>query len=146
MSCRSLSFALAATAAIFVAGPASAARIVVTIDGVHSDKGNVFVGLYASAGKFLHGKQTDGMVKVKASTSPITVTFDNLKPGTYAVGAFHDENANNHLDTNAMGFPAEGYALSNGIRPMFSRPDFYDCAFKVGDENDDAKVELNIKY
>ena len=145
MSCRSLCFALAAVAAILIAGPVSAARIVVTIDGVHNDKGNVFVGLYASPAKFLHGNQTDAMIKVKASTGPITVTFNNLKPGTYAVGAFHDENANNHLDTNAMGFPTEGFALSNGIRPMFSRPDFYDCAFKVGDDGD-KPVELHIKY
>src|SRR5438477_10147817 len=117
MSGRSLCFSLAAAAAIFVAGPASAARIVVTIDGVHNDKGNVFIGLYASPAKFLHGNQTDAMIKVKASTEPVTVTFSNLKPGSYAVGAFHDENANNHLDTNALGFPSEGFALSNGIRP-----------------------------
>ena len=146
MSCRSLSFIAAALAAVLIAGPASAARIVVTIDGVHSDKGNVYVGLYASPAKFLHGKQTDGMMKVKASTSPMTVTFDHLKPGTYAVGAFHDENANNHLDTNALGFPIEGFALSNGIRPMFSRPDFYDCAFKVGEDEGDTSVALHIKY
>src|SRR5438045_3200816 len=146
MSCRSLCFALAALGAIFIAGPASAARIVVTIDGVNSEKGNVYVGLYASPAKFLHGKQTDGMIKVKATTGPITVAFNNLKPGTYAVGAFHDENANERLDTNAMGFPREGYALSNGIRPMFTRPDFYDCAFKVGDDSDDTPVELHIKY
>jgi uncharacterized protein (DUF2141 family) len=144
MSCRSLCFAFAAAAAIFAAGPASAARIVVTIDGVHSDKGNVLVGLYASPAKFLHGNQTDAIIKVKASTGPITVTFNNLKPGTYAVGAFHDENSNNHLDTNAIGFPSEGFALSNGIRPMFSRPDFYEAAFTV--DADDKPVELHIKY
>lgn len=146
MACRNLVFAAATLTPVLLAGPASAARIVVTIDGVHSDKGNVFVGLYASPAKFLHGKQTDGMIKIKASTSPITVTFDHLKPGTYAVGAFHDENANDHLDTNALGFPIEGFALSNGIRPMFSRPDFYDCAFKVGEDQDDTPVALHIKY
>jgi len=146
MRCRSLSFAMAAGAALFIAGPASAARIVVTIDGVHNTKGNVFVGLYASPAKFLHGKQTDGMIKVPAKTSAITVTFDHLKPGTYAVGAFHDENSNEHLDTNSLGFPIEGFALSNDIRPMFSRPDFYDCAFKIGEDDNDKTVELHIKY
>jgi len=34
------------------------------------------------------------------------------------VGAFHDENANDHLDTNVLGLPTEGYALSNGVRPV----------------------------
>src|SRR6266478_1679618 len=30
----------------------------------------------------------------------------------------HDENANDHLDTNVLGLPTEGYALSNGARPV----------------------------
>ena len=42
--------------------------------------------------------------------------FDNLPPGTYAVGAYHDENNNDHMDTDFLGLPSEGYALSNGVR------------------------------
>ena len=144
MSCRSLCFASAALAAVFIAGPASAARIVVTIDGVHNEKGNVLVGLYASPAKFLHGNQTDAMIKVKASTGPITVTFNNLKPGTYAVGAFHDENANDHLDTNFLGLPEEGYALWNGVRAVTSKPTFQQAAFTVGDQG--AAIALHIRY
>ena len=75
------------------------------------------------------------MRKVRAGTGPITVTFDNLPPGTYAVGAYHDENANDHLDTNLVGLPTEGYALSNGVRAVFSKPNFYQAAFTVGAED-----------
>src|SRR4029077_15762338 len=122
---RSLTLASAfILALIFGAGPASAARIIVTIDGLHSANGNVFVGLYASPNKFLHGSECDGFKKVRASAGPITVAFDNLPPGTYAVGAYHDENGNGRLDTSPIGLPVEGYALSNGIRAVFSKPDF----------------------
>ena len=117
MSFRLLSLAFA-TALVFVAGPASAARIIVTIDGLKNAQGNVFIGLYASPAKFLQGNQTDAQRRVKASPAPVTVVFDNLPAGTYAVGAFHDENANDHLDTNVLGLPTEGYALSNGVRPV----------------------------
>ncbi len=143
MRCRSLFFS-SALALIFIAGPASAARIIVTIDGMHSAQGNVFVGLYASPSKFLNGNQSDAMRKVRASTGPITVTFDNLPPGTYAVGAYHDENANDHLDTNVIGLPVEGYALSNGVRAVFSKPNFYEAAFTVGAT--DKPVGLHIRY
>lgn len=143
MRCPSLISALA-LAAILIAGPASAARIVVTIDGLHSAQGNVFVGLYASPAKFLHGNQCDAQRKVRASTGPITVVFDNLRPGTYAVGAFHDENANDHLDTNFVGLPIEGYALSNGVRAVMSKPTFQQAAFTVGDQG--AQVALRIRY
>jgi uncharacterized protein (DUF2141 family) len=131
-------------ALIFIAGPASAARIIVTIDGLHSTQGNVFVGLYASPSKFLHGNQCDAFRKVRASTGPITVAFDNLPPGTYAVGAYHDEDGNGHLHTNALGLPIEGYALSNGVRAVLARPRFTDAAFTVG--AGDKPIALHIRY
>jgi uncharacterized protein (DUF2141 family) len=143
MLCRNL-LATAALALIFIAGPASAARIIVTIDGLHSAQGTVFIGLYASPTKFLNGNQSDAMRRVRASTGPITVVFDNLPPGTYAVGAYHDENANDHLDTNLIGLPVEGYALSNGVRAVFSKPNFYEAAFTVG--AGDKPVGLHIRY
>lgn len=143
MRFRVLFYAFAA-ALIFIAGPASAARIVVTIDGVHSNQGNVFVGLYAGPAKFLEGNQNDAMRKVRASTAPMTVVFDNLPPGVYAVGAYHDENGNDHLDTNILGLPVEGYALSNGVRAVMSKPTFQQAAFSVGEQG--AVVALHIRY
>src|ERR1043166_6646861 len=131
MHCRSL-LAAFALASIFIAGPASAARVIVMIGGVHSANGNIFVGLYASPTKFLQGNQCDAFKKVPARTGPIQVTFDNLPPGTYAIGAYHEENANDHLDTSPIGLPVEGYALSNGVRAVFSKPNFYEAAFTVG--------------
>ena len=131
-------------ALILGAGPASAARIIVTIDGLHSATGNVFVGLYASPNKFLHGNECDAFKKVRASTGPITVAFDNLPPGTYAVGAYHDENGNDHLDTGPLGLPIEGYALSNGVRAVLAPPRFTDAAFTVG--GGDKPIALHIRY
>jgi len=133
-----------AAALVFAAGPASAARIIVTIDGLKTAQGNVFVGLYASPAKFLQGNQADAQRRVRASTGPVTVAFDNLPPGTYAVGAFHDENANDHLDTNFLGLPTEGYALSNGVRAVMAKPTFQQAAFSVG--NGDKPVSLQIRY
>ena len=133
-----------AAALVLAAGPASAARIIVTIDGLKTAQGNVFVGLYASPAKFLQGNQADAQRRVRASTGPVTVAFDNLPPGTYAVGAFHDENANDHLDTNFLGLPVEGYALSNGVRAVMSKPTFQQAAFTVS--NGDKPVALHIRY
>ena len=146
MRCRVLSFAaVAATAALICqADPAVAARITVTIDGFHNAQGNVFVGLYSNANDFLNGNRCDTFQKVKATGGPVTVVFDNLRPGTYAVGAYHDENANNHLDTNFVGLPTEGYALSNGVRAVFSKPTFVEAAFTVGTEG--RSVPLHIRY
>ena len=141
---RALFSALALASVVFAAGEASAARIVVTITGLKSNEGGVYVGLYATPSKFLNGAQVDVMKKVRASTAPITVAFDNLPAGTYAVGAYHDENYNDHLDANLLGLPTEGYALSNGVRAVTSKPTFQQAAFTVG--NNGAAVLLQIRY
>jgi len=141
---RVLLSALALASVVFAAGEASAARIAVTISGLKSNEGGVYVGLYATPSKFLNGAQVDVMKKVAASTAPITIVFDNLAPGTYAVGAFHDENNNNQLDRNFLGLPTEGYALSNGVRAVTSKPTFQQAAFTVG--NAGAAVSLQIRY
>ena len=47
-------------------------------------------------------------------------------------GAYHDENNNSRLDTDFIGYPTEGYALSNGIGAVISRPRVSDAAFAVG--------------
>ena len=129
---------------LLVSGRAEAARLVVTIDGVHSVKGDVYVALFSRAEQFPDGDYSDRHLKVKASADPFIVIFDGLKPGTYAVGAYHDENGNGKFDTNFIGYPAEGYALSNGIRAIISRPRFSDCAVTVGAE--DKPIRLHIKY
>jgi uncharacterized protein (DUF2141 family) len=79
-----------------------------------------------------------------ASAARIIITIDSLPAGTYAVGAYHDENANGQLDINALGLPAEGYALSNGVRAVFAKPEFYQAAFTIGRE--DKPVALHIRY
>lgn len=129
---------------LLLSGRAEAARIVVTIDGLHSAKGNVYVALYSKSEGFPDGDYSDQHKKVKASLAPITVVFDHLKPGLYAVGCYHDENSNGRLDTNFIGYPIEGYALSNGIRAIISRPRFIDASFTVPDGEKD--VTLHIKY
>jgi uncharacterized protein (DUF2141 family) len=133
-----LAFALA-----LGAGPAHAARILVTIDGLHSAKGDVYVALFSRAEEFPDGDHSDQHLHVKASLEPITVEFD-APPGTYAVGAYHDENKNHKLDTNFIGYPVEGYALSNGIRAVISRPRFIDAAFRVGAV--ERKIALHVQY
>ncbi len=138
--------ALLATAAVLAAlwaGEAQAARIVVTIDGLKSAKGDLYVALFSRADEFPDGDHSDQHLKVKANVKPVTVTFA-VQPGRYALGAYHDENANGKLDTNFIGYPVEGYALSNGIRAIVSRPCFSDAAFLAG--AGDTRVTLHIEY
>ena len=127
-----------------LAGQVQAARLVVTIEGIRSDSGYVFVALFSKPEGFPDGNYSSLHTKVKAAIAGLTAVFDNIKAGAYAAGAYHDENNNGKLDTNVLGYPTEGYALSNGVRAVLTRPQFADAAFIVG--NTDAYITLNIKY
>lgn len=126
------------------ASDAVASRLVVTIEGVWSDRGSVLVALFSRAEGFPDGDFSDRHLKVSAVAAPIVVTFEDVAPGTFAAGAYHDENGNGHLDTTWIGFPAEGYALSNGVRAVLWRPRFKDAAFAVA--GDETRITLNIGY
>jgi uncharacterized protein (DUF2141 family) len=137
-------FFLPFLAVLLTGGHARAADISVTIDGLHSDKGNVLVALFNKPDEFPDGDHSIRHARVAASTQPITTVFHDLPPGTYAVGAYHDENANGRLDTNFIGYPIEGYALSGGVRAIISRPRFIDASFVVGPAG--KGVRLHIEY
>lgn len=134
-----------AVLAILAGAPAAFAdTLTVTITGVHSDKGNVYVALFDTPANFPDGDASIRHLKVKASTQPIVVAFNDLPPGTYAVGCYHDEDLLGHFKTNIFGYPLDGYALSNGIRAVISRPTFAEAAFPV--DAPDTNVTLHVKY
>lgn len=55
--------------------------------------------------------------------------FNKIRPGTYGISAFHDQNANGKLDTNFLGMPIEDYCASNNARGVFGPPSFDDSKF-----------------
>jgi uncharacterized protein (DUF2141 family) len=129
---------------LLLTGHAHAARLIVSIQGTRNADGYLFVALFSTPDGFPDGDYSIRHLKLKAAAETLTVVFDDLAPGRYAVGAYHDENNNGRLDTDFIGYPKEGYALSNGIRAVFSRPRFIDAAFPVTGE--DAHVTLRIQY
>lgn len=63
-----------------------------------------------------------------------------LPSGEYAVKVYHDENANNELDTRIFGIPTERYGFSNNVRGSFGPPEYDKAAFKL----DSPKKEITI--
>lgn len=58
----------------------------------------------------------------------IESTFD-VPEGQYSVRIFHDENNNRKMDTNFMGIPKEGWAMSNNVKANFGPPNFEKSIF-----------------
>jgi uncharacterized protein (DUF2141 family) len=88
---------------LLLAGQAQAARLIVTIEGTRDADGYLYVVLFAKPDGFPDGDYSVQHIKLKAAPKPLTVVFDDLAPGAYAVGAYHDENNNGRLDTDFIG-------------------------------------------
>jgi uncharacterized protein (DUF2141 family) len=91
-------------------------------------KGRVVCGLYDRNG-WLKRPVQGTKAALKGTTA--TCHFDGLKPGTYAAGAFQDENSNGKLDRSWTGLPKEPWCVSRGPRGTFGPPSFEAAKFAV---------------
>src|SRR5688572_9305143 len=129
--------------ASFLAGKVfSQGSIEVTVTNIKDAKGNIRVGLFNNEDDFLE-KAIEGKV-VKSTGTDVTVVFENLKPGDYAVSIIHDENENGDIDKNFLGIPKEGFGFGNNAMGSFGPPDFKDAKVSVGGEK--VKQVISMRY
>jgi uncharacterized protein (DUF2141 family) len=113
----------------------------VEIGGLRNDKGQVVCDLYSSADGFpKNGDKAVAHAKSPISNGHAVCEFPDVKPGTYAVSVFHDENSNGKLDTKFMGMPREGVGASNNAKGHFGPPKFDAAAFRFSA----GRLELKI--
>jgi uncharacterized protein (DUF2141 family) len=118
------------------------AQLHVTVKNIKDQKGSIRIGLFTNEKDFLK-KPSEGKV-VKVNAKEVSVIFENLPDGEYAVSVIHDENDNGELDSNAFGIPKEGFAFGNNAMGMFGPPSF-DKA-KIVLKNGRVAQTIELKY
>ena len=88
----------------FASNIALANSVTFTIEQVKNDKGTILAQLFKGATNYKAGKAVSAQ-QVKAKQGSISITFNNLEPGEYAIRYFHDENNNGKLETNMFANP-----------------------------------------
>lgn len=104
--------------------------LVVNINGLESNKGQVMVALYNTE-KGFPDVQWKGKI-VSPSNLKAQAVFSDLPEGNYAVSFLHDENLNGKMDKNLVGYPKENFGFSNNPSIKFAAPKFKECLFLVG--------------
>jgi uncharacterized protein (DUF2141 family) len=125
-----------------------AADLTITIEKLRNSQGQVLLCVFSgeSSDPAEFPDCTKGRpvrtAKLAISGSKVVMTFKGLKDGVYAVAAVHDENGNGQLDTNVIGVPVEGIAISNNPR-LFGKPNFREGQF---DLKGNASISIEAKY
>lgn len=156
MAVRAFPALAAALVLVLFSGGAEASELRVTIQGVASSSGTLMVGLYDSQDHFrsaiasaadaglLNDRSRLVGIAMRAAAGTQSVVFTNLKPGRYAVIAFHDENDNGKLDENTWGVPTEGYGFSNNAEGFLAAPSFRDASVLL--DSRERAITITLKY
>jgi len=119
-------------------------KLQVTVTNIKNAKGHIIVGIFDSDEKFLkepvEGRTAD------ANGDSITVVFENLKPGKYAISVLHDSNKNQDLDKNKLGIPKEGFGFSNNVSGAMGPPSFERALIDLKPEMKDLDIDIKMKY
>lgn len=115
------------------------ADIIVTVENVLTDGGQVFVALH-TAETFM---QSDGVdfAMAEGKKGALSFNFDDVEPGTYAIMVMHDLNGNNQMDFDNNGMPKESYGMS-GAELHMGPPSFDVAKFEVSDQDLEVKIRF----
>lgn len=121
---------------------AVAAELKVTLEQVANSAGSLLVAV-CTPETFLR-RTCPYTGRAPAVSGEAQVAVRGIKPGVYALQAFHDENDNLDLDRNFLGLPQEGMGFSNDAQMRFGPPHFEDAAIKV--DAGGAATRLRLRY
>ncbi len=115
--------------------------LTVKITDIRHDSGHLILCLSNEPDEFLTACIQEGKINVNGEKQ-LSMSFDNLDAGTYAISLFHDTNENGSLDTNFMGIPSEDFGFSNNPSLLFGAPKFKSCAIEVSDVGREIVIKM----
>ena len=119
---RTSSIAAILALALSTAPVAMASDLTVNVEGISQAQGTIMLGLFDEATYSGDGAVAGANLKVDGDR--VSVTFDNLAPGEYAVQLYHDVNDDGEMNTNPFGMPTEPFAFSNDAKGRFGPAKF----------------------
>lgn len=114
-------------------------NVTVTINNLLNNDGKVSAALYDEA-TFMKAAPL-ATTEATPENKTITLTFENVQPGTYGIITLHDFNENGRMDFEPSGMPKEPYGLS-GAGAGFGPPSWGDAKFTVGEEDITLKIAM----
>lgn len=138
---------LAATGAVLTAtaAPALAGTVTITVTELRNTKGVVRACMTTKESIFPKCiKDPASHRTVVPAGETVTIRFENVKPGEYAIALLHDENNNGKADRVLGMAPKEGYGFSRDAPVKMAPPKWKDAVFTVKDTS--QRVSIRMRY
>jgi len=110
----------------------------VVVNNIVSNRGFVTFSLYEEKGFLETPVQT---IQEKIVDKKTTITFKNVKKGTYVITCYHDSNENGKIDFDTQGIPLEDIGVTNS-KILFGPPNFKESKFEVANTNLDIEIKF----
>lgn len=114
---------------VLVAAAAETGTLVVQVQGLTSDDGNLRFTLFDSKASFMKTPVRAELVEVKDRKG--TWIVDDVPYGEYAVLVHHDTNGNGKMERHWYGKPKEPAGASNDAPAKFGPPKYRDAKFQI---------------
>lgn len=109
-----------------LSGPTSS--LTVELDADKPLNGTVFIAIYASEEGFLEANKAFYTHTFPATDGQIMLDLPN---GSYAITVFIDQNNNQTLDKNLVGYPTEPFGFSKNPSILLGPPGFSDALIQI---------------
>jgi len=138
---RTLTLIAAAAATALLTPVASASELTLNVEGIKKAEGTIMLGLFDET--TYNGDSAINGANLVVEGDSVTVTFDGLAPGEYAVRLYHDVNNDGEMNTNPFGKPTEPYAFSNDAKGRFGPAKWDAAKFAVTAEGGIHTITMN---
>ncbi|CAN5292503.1 DUF2141 domain-containing protein [soil metagenome] len=113
------------------AGAAHAADLTLTFTGIKTPTGAVMAAVFDSEAAYASGAAPIAGLRMAVTGAGVSQVVPGLKPGRYAIKAFHDVDGDGKMKTNPFGIPTEPYAFSNNAPASMAPPAWSAAAFDL---------------
>ncbi len=141
---RALAAALAASTLV-AAAPAAAGSVTIKVTDLRNTQGKIRACMTRVESIFPRCIKDPASHRANVDAAEgLTIRFDNVEPGEYAIALLHDENANGKADRVLGMAPKEGYGFSRDAPVRMAPPAWKDAVFPVGERS--RTMTIRMRY
>lgn len=120
-------------------------KIIIEVVELENSNGTVLSQIFKDEEKFpTISNYAFAFTKSKPKNKKATLIYENIPYGTWAISIHHDANDNNKMDRSWIGYPTEGWGVSNDAEAIIGPPSFDESKFIL--DKPVHRLKITMRY